>query len=294
VNRTSLPFPLLPGASAWLSGGTWLDFAGCRLFVTEAGQGPPVLALHAFPTASYDYCRLAPLLASRFRLIFSDYPGFGFSDKPRHYPYSLFTYAAAVQRVAAHFGLTETAVLAHDIGDSVALELLRQGRPRVKSLVLLNGSIISVPFPDFRMRLAQRLLLNPATGAVIVHLRLFNRRRFAHMLQSIFAMDLTPAEIDAFWSLLRYNAGHTLYHRLMRYMLERWQHQAMWLEALQAHPAPLTLVWGQADPVAPPAVAEQIVTMRGNVRYVPLPGVGHYPHWEAPAAVAAEVTQALA
>jgi pimeloyl-ACP methyl ester carboxylesterase len=60
----------------------------------------------------------------------------------------------------------------------------------------------------------------------------------------------------------------------------------MWFDALVAHPAPLTVIWGQRDPVSVPKIAESILEGRPDATYIPLPDVGHYPQWEAPERVA--------
>lgn len=257
------------------------------------GQGRPVLALHAFPTSSYDYSRLAPLLADRYRLILFDYPGYGFSDKPRPHDYSLFESADALGAVAAHFGVERACLLAHDIGDSVALIALSRPAPVFDKIVLMNGSVLSIPFDDVVMRATQRLLLGWVTGPLIGRLGLINKRFFASTCRKLFAYPLPREELDAFWSLIAYNDGAPLYPVLMRYMLERWQHQGRWLDALQAHPAPLTLIWGLADPIATPAVADAVLARRPDAVCHRLEGVGHYPHWERPETVAAMVQEAF-
>jgi len=279
---------------AWQQAGHWLPFDGLRLFVNTLGQGQPILTLHAFPTSSYDFSRLTPLLQADFQFVFFDYPGFGFSDKPPRYPYSLFKYADAAQSVVQHFGLEHLWLLTHDIGDSVALELLRRGQPAIDRVILLNGSVWSIPFEDKKMRLMQRTLLHPIGGPLVMKLGLFDRRRFASLLHSLWGQPLSAEEINAFWSIVRYQRGDRLHARLMHYMLERWQHQATWLESLQHHRAPLTLIWGMADPVATPAVAEIVMRRRPDAHYLQLHGIGHYPHWEAPAPVAAAVAAAIA
>jgi pimeloyl-ACP methyl ester carboxylesterase len=280
-----------PTPDQWRSTGRMVQLANRRVFVTECGSGPPVLALHGFPTASYDFSLVVPLLARSFRLILVDYPGFGFSDKPASGAYSLACYADVAQALLRELDLPQVFVLAHDIGDSVALELLRRQSPRIERLALLNGSVISVPIADPAMLLMQKMLLNPLLGASMSKLRLFRRPIFARTFQKLFARQLSAAELGAFWSLLRSNDGLAIYHRLIRYMLERRVQQERWLDALGRDSAALTLIWGLADPVAPPVIAERILDLRPDARAVRLPGVGHYPHWEAPSQVA-DVVQA--
>jgi pimeloyl-ACP methyl ester carboxylesterase len=277
----------------WRQTGQWFNFEGLRLFVNVQGKGQPVLILHGFPTSSYDFTRLVPLLYDHFRFILFDYPGFGFSDKPPEYSYSLFKYADAAQAVARHFGLEHIWLVAHDIGASVALELLRRGQPVIDRLILLNGSVWSIPFEDRKMRLMQRTLLHPIGGPFVMKLGLFNQRRFAGLLRGVWGQALTAEEIEAFWSIMSYQRGDRLYARLMRYMLERWQYQNAWLEALQRHRARLTLIWGMADPVATPAVVDVVMQYRSDATLIPLHGIGHYPQWEAPESVATALASAL-
>lgn len=271
---------------AWRKSGRWISFNGHQLFLKTFGGGRPLLVLHGFPTASYDFSRLAPLLSQHYQLILFDYPGFGFSDKPGIYPYSLFTYADAAQAVLQTLGLNQIDLLAHDIGDSVALELLRRRSVLIEQVFLLNGSIISTPLIDPSMLLMQKILLHPILGAWVSRLRLFRQPIFEYTFSKLFYQLLSPQELQAFWALVHYNNGQKIYHLLIRYMIERWTHQDDWLTALQVYPAPITLIWGQADPVAPPIIAEQTLQLCPAVRYIPLARVGHYPQWESPALVA--------
>jgi pimeloyl-ACP methyl ester carboxylesterase len=191
-----------------------------------------VLLLHAFPTASYDYARLAPLLSQRYRLILFDYPGFGFSDKPRRYPYSLLTYADALEVVARHFDITRTCVVAHDIGASMLLEVLRRGTLAVERLVLLNTSIVPQNRVIRSLDAARAILLNPVLGLLIGHLRLIRRPLIERMLRPLFARGLTAEELDDFWLLVRFNDGPRIHHHLAGYLAERDRYEQIWLETL--------------------------------------------------------------
>jgi pimeloyl-ACP methyl ester carboxylesterase len=50
------------------------DVAGLRLFYREAGDPskPTIVLLHGFPSSSYEFHDLIPLLADRFRVIAPD------------------------------------------------------------------------------------------------------------------------------------------------------------------------------------------------------------------------------
>lgn len=270
----------------WREQGSLVEIGGHRLFVSGSGQGPPLLCLHGFPTASFDYARLMPLLAPHFRLLTFDFLGFGYSDKPRPYAYSLYEQAELAEEVAARHGCSEVALLGHDMGSSVALVLLQRGRLRVSRLILLNGSIL---LEHYQPLITQRLLLHPICGPLLSGLGIARKSIFARQFGRLFPHPIPQAEIAAFWSLIAHNQGAQINHMLIQYLNERKRHELAWLDALAAHPAPLQLIWGQRDPVSVPRIAEAVLRKRPDARYVPLADIGHYPQWEAPQTVAREI-----
>jgi hypothetical protein len=117
---------LTPRTSAWRQAGELTTIAGRRIFVREragTSDGPPVLFLHGYPSSSYDW-RHALGRADGRRLIMFDLLGFGLSDKPRDQVYSLLTQADLVEAVVARSGPERVLLVAHDMGSSVATELL--------------------------------------------------------------------------------------------------------------------------------------------------------------------------
>jgi pimeloyl-ACP methyl ester carboxylesterase len=54
--------------AAWISAGSRTTLCGFEVFVrTAAAAGKPPLLLHGYPTASFDFRRLWPALAERYR-----------------------------------------------------------------------------------------------------------------------------------------------------------------------------------------------------------------------------------
>ena len=84
--------PAAPRAELWRTRGAhfaWSpageDAAPVQVFHVELGDADaPVLSLvHGFPTCSIDWFDVAERLADRYRVCMMDFPGYGFSDKPR-------------------------------------------------------------------------------------------------------------------------------------------------------------------------------------------------------------------
>lgn len=279
--------------SAFRAHGSLVRIGGHQLFVSDyapAASGatpdsPPLLFLHGFPTSSFDYARLLPLLSAH-RLILFDFLGYGYSDKPRPHSYSLFEQAALAEAVAEHLGVREVILLAHDMGSSVALVLLQRARLAVAKLVLLNGSLL---LTHYRPLISQRALLHPILGPLLTGLGLIRKGVFTRQFSRVFPTPPPADELDAFWSLIAHNDGPAIYDRLIQYLNERKQHELAWLAALVAHRAPLLILWGQRDPVAVPAIGDAIAARRPDARYVKLPTLGHYPQWEDPQTIAEEI-----
>ena len=119
----------------WIKGGQTRRLAGYDVFVRTAvtpGR-PPLLLIHGYPTASYDWVRVWPRLASRYSLYALDLLGFGLSAKPADTDYPIGLQADLCMALLDDAGVTNAHVLAHEYGDTVAQELLareREGRLR--------------------------------------------------------------------------------------------------------------------------------------------------------------------
>src|SRR5215475_6893555 len=93
---------------------------GRRVFYREAGpaEGPVLLLLHGFPTASHMFRDLIPLLAGKYRLIAPDLPGFGQSDMPGRdaFDYTFAGIAEVISRFTEVIGLDRFALYVFDYG----------------------------------------------------------------------------------------------------------------------------------------------------------------------------------
>jgi pimeloyl-ACP methyl ester carboxylesterase len=289
----------------WRAGGTFW-FEGHGIFYRGGGipgarparGGPQVLLLlHGFPTSSFDWHAVWEQLATRFRVVTVDMLGFGFSAKPRDARYSIFRQADLFEALARHVGVADVHLLAHDYGDTVALELLaRNGeRPpavpgrgfRVRSVCLLNGGL----FPEaHRPLLIQKLLASPL-GPLVA--RSMSERRFRKSFPRIFGPRTkpTPRELSEFWAVISEGNGQLLFPKLLGYMAERRQNRARWVGALQSGAVPIRFINGLADPISGAHMVQRYRELVPDADVVELPEIGHYPQIEAPDAVVNAVLQ---
>lgn len=279
----------------WRDDGCVREINGVPVFHRIEGQGPWLVCFHGFPTSGWDWHRLLPLLASKSRVLVFDFPGYGFSGKPAGGNYSLLDQLDVALGLMAEYGIDSFDLLSHDMGDSVACELLyrrAQGNlaPALRSLILLNGGIymdLHRPLPT------QRLLRTPLLGALTA--RLSSYRLFRKQYPAVYA---DPRQFDedhyrAQWYLLLRGGGRRTLARVAGYMRERKKYGERWTGPLECLELPFTILWGTQDPIAVLSIAERLAERNSAARFVPLEGIGHYPQLEAPEWLSQEIVRHL-
>jgi pimeloyl-ACP methyl ester carboxylesterase len=265
----------------WRKRSQMFEFRGQAIRYWTAGQGEPLLLIHGFPTASWDWHYLWQPLAQRFRVIACDMLGFGDSAKPVNHEYSLLEQADLQEALLAHLKVEQAVhLLAHDYGDSVAQELLArhyESRVTLASCVFLNGGL----FPEtHRPVLVQKLLLSPL-GWMIG--RAFSRDGLVKSFRQIFGPHTRPSEseMDDFWSLVESHRGPRIMHKLIGYIPERRVWRDRWVTAMQRGEVPLRVIDGEVDPISGAHMVERYRQLIAEPDTVVLPGIGHYPQIEA-------------
>lgn len=272
--------------SDWQQGGTHFDWQGFRLFVRRGGSGKPLLLIHGFPTSSFDWAAMWPALSAAYSLHALDMLGFGLSDKPGVFRYSLSASADQWQAYVQSQALHEVEVLAHDYGDTVLQELLARQNAgilpfRIQRATFLNGGL----FPEATFPiLMQKLLLGPL-GPLVARLSSFGR--FCASMRSIAGAALAEQELQWHWQLLSRDNGRAVMPKLIQYIRERRLHRARWTAALQQAGISLHLIVGDRDPISGKTIAARWQTLLPHSPVTMLEGVGHYPQWEAPERVLA-------
>jgi pimeloyl-ACP methyl ester carboxylesterase len=110
-----------------------------RYFV--GGEGPPLLLVHGYGGAAWNWAELAPLLPGR-RLLIPDLPGHGASAPLPAAP-TLAGFADVLARLCEEEGLATVDVVGHSLGGVVGLRLAERRPQLVRRLVLAAAAGIS-------------------------------------------------------------------------------------------------------------------------------------------------------
>jgi pimeloyl-ACP methyl ester carboxylesterase len=257
------------------------EYCGQQLARWQAGQGAPLLLVHGFPTSSLDWERAWSGLAAHHEVHALDMLGFGLSDKPSNFEYSVAASADQWQALGEAQGWSTVSILAHDYGDTVAQELLARQLERslpfrIMRVAFLNGGLFpEATFPLF----LQRLLLGPF-GPLVA--RISSEGRFVATMRRICARPPPEAELHEHWQRLVRAGGRRVMPLLIHYIRERRLRRERWVGALEYAGIPLLLVSGLEDPVSGGSIVARWRELLPSAPVVELPGVGHYPQWEAP------------
>ncbi len=244
-----------PAVAAWEERGTYRTLAGFRTFTVDVGAtGPetrePLVVLHGFPSSSFDFRHVVDALAQHRRVLLFDMIGYGLSAKPDQ-AYTLDLQADVAQAFVADVGVTTLALLTHDVGDTVGGELLArqlEGRwpVEVTRRVITNGSIY---IEMAHLSVGQQLLLG------LPDERLADTAGIdGPAMQASLAATFSPrsrvgaADLEGDAELVTHLDGHLLLPRTIRYIEERRRHEARFTGAIEAHPSPLSIVWGPRRP----------------------------------------------
>lgn len=269
----------------WRNKGKFLTVFDRNIFVIDEGNSDEtIVILHGYPTSSYDYHKVLDDLSKKYRVIIHDHLGFGFSDKPLNYSYSLIEQADVALHLWTKLGLKKVTLLAHDYGTSIATEILARHNKKqidlqIKELILSNGS---VHIELSKLRTIQKLLKNKITGKWVAKLTSFII--FKKNMRNIYydKTKVSNSELKEMWSQLENNNGRKVIHQLTNYINERYYFWHRWIIALKSTQIPTKIIWAKNDPIAIPKIAELLNQEIPNNQIFWIENCGHFLMLEKP------------
>ncbi|MFG2482122.1 alpha/beta fold hydrolase [Streptomyces virginiae] len=267
---------------------------GTRLHYVEGGSGTPLVLLGGWPQTWWQWNKVLPALAGRYRVIAVDLRGMGGSGKPDT-GYDKKTMAADVHALLVHLGLERAHVVGHDIGAMVAYAFAANHPEATDRIALLD-----VSHPEEAWT---QMPLLPRPGLRHLWWFAFNQvqglpeqllaGRYHLLLDELFAgMTADPAAIDdrsravyarAYDSPDAIRAGNAWY-RAFRQDIDD-------LAGYSPVTAPLLALGGEHSNYE--RLLAAVPALGTDTRVVRVDGCGHYLPEERPEVVTAELTRFL-
>ena len=266
----------------------WFDSSAGRVHYIDEGDGPPLLLCHGSPTWSFVYRHIVKDLRDRYRCLAVDYPGFGLSERPTGFGYTIAENTTIVGELIDHLQLDGFILMGHDWGGPIGLGAATERADRVRGIVVGNTvfwpieakanrafSVIMASRPMQRRILDKNFLIERVLlselGNTLTTAEADHYRAVQPTAQARQALAVMPKEI---------RRAHPLLERLSREVPARLGDK------------PTLAVWGMRDPVfRPNACLPQIRAAFTDLQVVELPHARHVIQEHAPDAIAAAIAQ---
>lgn len=256
----------------------FINVDGMRIHYQEFGDAanPPLLLIHGFTASTYVWKTSAPLLAERgFRVIAIDLPGFGYSEKPASFDYSIPAQARVVSRFMNRIGLGRATVVGSSYGGAVALNLALDYPERVEKLVLVDA----VCNDEAKSHPVLQLAAMPGIGEVLTPFLLDSRRFMKVRMKNTLAPAnhhlITEDRITSILRPLRAADGH---HSVLA-TSRNWDANRLERDAHLIR-QPTLIIWGDQDRVIRIENGYKLHDAILNSRFVILKNCGHVPQEE--------------
>jgi pimeloyl-ACP methyl ester carboxylesterase len=267
----------------------FVEVAGVRVHVAEAGAGAPLLLVHGWPQHWYEWRGLVAELAGERRLIMPDLRGFGWSDVPPG-PIEPEVFVRDLVALLDALGLGQVDVVGHDWGGYSSLLLSARHPERVRRLLA-----VSAPSPW--LKVTPRLALESwrAWYAVLFAAGLMQRDDGRLAAWFMRREGIPPHDVEVFAARLREPPRATATTRLYRGYLRSLGATARGKATAEPRSTvPTLLLIGARDRAVGPKLATGFERAGADMRVEVVPGAGHFICDTHPQLVAARVRSHLA
>jgi pimeloyl-ACP methyl ester carboxylesterase len=276
-----------------------VNIDGLDVFVREAGDpaSPALVLLHGYPSSSFMFRDLIPLLAPAFHVVAPDMIGFGHSAAPAadRFAYTFDNLAGVTSRVLDRLGVRERVLYMHDFGGPVGMRLALAAPDRVRGLVVQNANA----YMDGVSQAVAGLFLplwEARTPATIAAARAFMTAAATRLQYAAGARDpaaLCPDTWTLDQALLdRPGVQDAMLALFVDYQTNVAAYDA-WHAYLRQHQPPTLVAWGKNDPFFVAAGAEAFRRDLPAAQIELLDG-GHFALEEHAPAIARHITRLFA
>ncbi len=256
------------------SSGDYREVDGLRLHVRVSGSvtAPAVVLLHGFGSSLHTWEPWASALATDYRVIRFDLPGFGLTGAEPCADYSDKRAMALINALLDQLGIARASFVGNSLGGRIAWRYAAEFPARVGKLVLIAPDGFASPGFDYEQH---------PTVPLLVKLMPYVLPKF------LLRMNLQPAYVDPA------ALDDALFARYYDLLLAPGVRTAMLDRLAQVflpHPEPLLaritaptlLLWGERDALIPISNAADYLRALPQATLVRLRDLGHVPQEEAP------------
>lgn len=267
----------------------FVEIDGMTVHFQEFGarEDPTLFLIHGYTASTYVWHTVAPMLAAaNFHVVAADLIGFGYSEKPKSFDYSIASHARVLTRLMDRLGIGRATVVGSSYGGAVASTIALDYPERVEKLVLVdavsNDEVLNHPL--------LKLTAIPALGELLAPFLIDSRALLKYRMQNTLAPEnhylITGDRLD---SVHRPQNAADAHHSFLA-TARAWDACRVRDDAKYIR-QPTLLIWGEKDTVIPVRDGEKLFDSIPDSRFVVLKNCGHIPQEEKPEAFVELVTK---
>lgn len=256
----------------------FVNVDGARVHYQEFGDTakPAIVLIHGYTASVYVWKTVAPMLADTgFRVIAVDLLGFGYSEKPSWFDYSIQSQARMVSRFMNRLGIGKAIIIGSSYGGAVALNLTLDNSESVEKLVLVDAVCNDEPKNHPLLKLASLPGIGETMTPFLVDSKAFLRMRMRGTLAKANHAMITDDRIESIRRPLAAADGH---HSVLA-TSRNWSADRLEQDAHLIN-QPTLIIWGDQDNVIPIKHGYKLHEEILNSRFVILKDCGHVPQEE--------------
>ena len=258
-----------------------IDVGGLTIHYVAAGEGPPLVLLHALGESALDWRWVLPALAHTNRVYAPDLPGFGYSAKTSA-EYSPDFFARFVSAYLDALGLDRTAVVGNSIGGLAALRLALSAPARVDALGLVASAGLGR-----EVTYALRLPTLPGYGEAAVAWGKTPMGAFQRAWSRVPLLFGRPGRVPGEWiteqTRIAQLPGFTEATMVaLRAQVDVGGQREVLVDQLPHLQVPTLVVWGERDRVFPYSQGQKALSRLRQGALELVSDCGHLPHVERP------------
>jgi len=253
----------------------FINVDGVRMHFQEFGDAakPPMILIHGYTASVYVWKTVAPMLADNgFRVIAVDLVGFGWSEKPRWFEYSIQAQARMISRFMNALGIGRSSVVGNSYGGAVALNLTLDYPEMVEKLVLVDPVTNDSPKNHPVLKIVAVRGIGEMLTPFIADSKLFLRARMHNTLAKANHHLITEERMESIRRPLNAADGH---HSLLA-TSRNWNAGRIEQDA-HLIKQPTLIIWGEQDTVIPIKGGYKLRQEMPNARLIVFKDCGHVP-----------------
>lgn len=229
-----------------------IQIKGQPIAYVRQGTGDPLVMLHGFPTCSYLFHGVIPLLAEHFAVYALDLMGYGDSRVDPETPVDLMAQTDMLGAFADALGLKPFVLVGHDLGGGIGQIAGIEHPGWLRAMVLIN-TVMDDNFPIGRIARLITALRIPGIPFLLKRsplLRWWARSPFGIRSGVVEKSVIDDQALDAFLYIpfLHSPAGIERFFRIVRAQKQNGQIMREIASRLDEIETPLLILWGDRDP----------------------------------------------